>query len=261
MLASRSPSSMKAARLFVLFLLALALPAGAEGQTRVALLIGNANYQNARLPDLPNAAHDAAALAHELETLGFTVMEATDVTAANLLKLLSKAEAEQSSEAVLFFYAGHAVASGGETYLLPTDAPDPTNFAQLTSNATRLGALTARFAKPRRAFLMFLDACRDGPAAETGSSRPQALQGDNVFLAFASQPGEAANDGAEGNSPFARALLQAMAIPGLDLNGVMARVEEETERLTLGRQIPWSRSTLRKPFVFKAAGAATPPGG
>src|SRR5215472_5909676 len=62
---------------------AQALP-GAE--QRVALVIGNSNYQN--VARLENPDHDAQAVAELLNSAGFDVIAATDLTQNDLLKVV-----------------------------------------------------------------------------------------------------------------------------------------------------------------------------
>ena len=69
-------------------------------------------------------------------------------------------------------------------------------------------------------------------------------------MAFATQPGNVTVDGAGENSPFTAALLKNVEIPGLSISDMMIRVRNETEALTVGRQVPWDQSNLREQFYF-----------
>ena len=69
-------------------------------------------------------------------------------------------------------------------------------------------------------------------------------------MAFATQPGNVTVDGAGQNSPFTAALLKNVEIPGLSISDMMIRVRNETEALTVGRQVPWDQSNLREQFYF-----------
>ena len=91
------------------------------GAARVALVIGNAAYPSA---PLPNAAHDARAMATVLGDMGFRVvalrvatrqaMQAAIVQARSLLQDLDGVG--------LLYYAGHALQIDWRNYLLPVDA-------------------------------------------------------------------------------------------------------------------------------------------
>ena len=78
----------------------------------------------------------------------------------------------------------------------------------------------------------------------------QVEVGENTFVAFATQPGNVTVDGSGDNSPFTTALLKNVEIPGFSISDMMIRVRNETEALTLGRQVPWDQSNLREQFYF-----------
>src|SRR5664279_4794121 len=61
-----------------------ALSSSAIGEPRVALVIGNSNYQSA--PKLTNPGHDAQSVAQLLNTAGFEVTEAVDLTRNDMVK-------------------------------------------------------------------------------------------------------------------------------------------------------------------------------
>lgn len=229
----------------------------AEGATtakRLAIVIGNSRYESSRLERLPNATNDAAKLSQSLKRLNFEVLTATDVTADAFAKLLAEAGQESSGAgAVLIFYAGHGVQIRGENYLLPVDTPDPESVEALTSRAVKLNDVIARFARRDRQTFVFLDACRNNPVpAGEGISDglAQVEVGENTFVAFATQPGNVTVDGAGENSPFTTALIKNLEIPGLSISDMMIRVRNDTESLTVGRQVPWDQSNLREQFYF-----------
>lgn len=224
----------------------------AQKQNRLAIVIGNSHYQSKRLEQLPNAANDAAQLSESLKRLNFEVLTGTDLTAAGFAKLLADAEAKAASaSAVLIFYAGHGVQLQGENFLLPIDTPDPESLEKLTAGAVKLNDVVARFASRNRQTFIFLDACRNNPVGSAaGNGLAQIEVGENTFVAFATQPGNVTVDGAGENSPFTKALLKNVEIPGLSISDMMIRVRNETEALTIGRQVPWDQSNLREQFYF-----------
>src|SRR5262245_4387679 len=108
--------------LLILMLIAavLGLPGPAFAQGRVALIIGNSTY--ARVPSLPNPAHDAGDVAGALERLGFAVKTVTDANFDRMRRsLLEFARAAQSAEMAVLYFAGHGVEIDGNNWLLPTD--------------------------------------------------------------------------------------------------------------------------------------------
>jgi caspase domain-containing protein len=221
---------------------------------RLAIVIGNSNYQSARLPHLANAENDARRLSESLKRLNFDVLTGTDLSSDGFAKLFQEANGKlATASAVLIFYAGHGVQLQGENYLLPVDTPDAANLEQLTARAIRLNDVISRFTSRERQTFIFLDACRNNPMGKGASAADGLAQvevGENTFVAFATQPGNTTVDGSGDNSPFTKALLQNVEIPGLSISDMMIRVRNETETLTLGRQVPWDQSNLREQFYF-----------
>ena len=245
--------------LFVLFgsfaaLAAIEEDPSAQPRSRLAIVIGNSSYQSSRLEHLTNASNDAARLAESLKRLNFDVLVQTDLSAAGFAKLFAEADAKlPGASSVLIFYAGHGVQLQGENYLLPVDTPDPESLEKLTAGAVKLNDVIARFASRDRQTFVFLDACRNNPlgsGANAGNGLAQVEVGENTFIAFATQPGNVTVDGSGDNSPFTTALLRSVEIPGLSISDMMIRVRNETEALTVGRQVPWDQSNLREQFYF-----------
>src|ERR1700748_3363883 len=88
---------------------------------RVAFVVGNAAYRN--VPQLPNPAIDAKAIARVLRNVGFDVVEGSNLTRdAMTAKLLEFGKKSEGADVALFFYAGHGIAVNGTNYLLPVDA-------------------------------------------------------------------------------------------------------------------------------------------
>ncbi|WP_442579506.1 caspase family protein [Mesorhizobium sp. ASY16-5R] len=222
---------------------------------RLAIVIGNSNYVSPRYEDLANASNDATRLSDALKRLNFEVATGIDMTAGQLDELFKRYEPKLGNySAVLIFYAGHGVQFNGENFLLPVDTLDPESVGKLTERAVKLNDVIARFASRDRQTFIFLDACRNNPLGSrdpgAGNGLAQVEVGENTFVAFATQPGNVTVDGSGSNSPFTAALLQSLEIPGLSVSDMMIQVRNETERLTLGRQVPWDQSNLREQFYF-----------
>jgi hypothetical protein len=221
---------------------------------RLAIVIGNSDYRSARLPHLANAANDATSLSESLRRLKFDVLTATNLSSDGFTTLFKQAEDKVAgASAVLIFYAGHGVQLGGENYLLPIDTPNAENLQELIAGAVKLNDVISRFASRERQTFVFLDACRNNPMGKGPSAMDGLAQievGENTFIAFATQPGNVAVDGSGDNSPFTTALLKNVEIPGLSISDMMIRVRNETEAITIGRQVPWDQSNLREQFYF-----------
>jgi uncharacterized caspase-like protein len=81
----------------------------AHAERRVALVIGNSNYQ--RVAKLPNPVNDAGAVAAMLKAAGFDSVDARlDATANGLRKALRDFAAKaREAEVAVVYYAGHGI--------------------------------------------------------------------------------------------------------------------------------------------------------
>jgi hypothetical protein len=92
-----------------------------HAERRVALVIGNADYQSTAA--LPNPANDAQDMAAALKEVGFEVIVETNVSKRALETALARfGRLSQNADASLFYYAGHGVQYRGRNYLVPVDA-------------------------------------------------------------------------------------------------------------------------------------------
>ena len=151
---------------FAATLLALCLSAHAE---RRALLIGNADY--AHMSKLNAPIKDVVDMTQALQSAGFAKGAISQHTNLNH-KAMQQAIREfkdtvQSGDEVLIYYTGHGVQSGGNNYLLPTDAPALhliTSQDVIVDNTVRLQRfLTDMSERKARFTLLIADACRDNP--------------------------------------------------------------------------------------------------
>lgn len=234
---------------------------------RKAFIIGNASYTHAAA--LPNPTNDARDIAKRLTDLGWLVTLQLDVSRAALLSgFAAFAKELQSDDLSLVYFAGHAVQIGGENYLAPIDARLESEES-VRKQFVPLNALLADLSRLSRSRIVILDACRDNPLAEglarAGQTRSiggakglaRVYAGVGSFIVFSTQPGNVALDGTGRNSPFTKALLQHMLLPGADVHAVMRRVRADVQHDTHEQQVPWENSSLIDEVAF--ATGATPP--
>jgi uncharacterized caspase-like protein len=236
------------------------LPAAAE--RRVALVIGNAAYQNTTT--LANPANDALDMAAALEKVGFTVQVERDLTKRGMEAALSRfARAADGADAALFFYAGHGVQYRGSNYLVPVDARLEDEIS-IAYELLRLDDVQFSLERARGVKLLLLDACRNNPLLDRlvrrsgtrdtpltrGLARVDGARG--MVIAYATQADQVAVDGTGRNSPFTEALIKYLAEPGLEVGTLLRRVAIEVDRATSGRQLPETWVTLRDEFYLNA---------
>ena len=113
---------MRAAILLFLGLFAGLTPGQASAEKRVALVIGNGDYQN--VTKLPNPANDARAIAALLQSAGFEVISGVDLKRDEMVSRIGQFgdSVRAGADAAVVFYAGHGVQIAGKNYLIPIDA-------------------------------------------------------------------------------------------------------------------------------------------
>jgi caspase domain-containing protein len=251
------------------FLLLAMLPSMAQAERRVALVIGNSAYKHAG--ELPNPRNDATDIAGALKALKFEVIEGRDLDRAAMeRKLREFARALEGSDVGLFFYAGHGLQAKGVNYLLGTDAKLEAE-RDLEFETLKLETVLTHMEREAKTNIVFLDACRNNPLARN-LARTMGTRGVNennglapvasglgTFVAFATQPGNVASDGADRNSPFSAALKKHIAEPGLALSDLMIQVRKEVVEATKSMQVPWDHSALQGRFYFNITINVLPP--
>src|SRR6202012_5727445 len=74
---------------------------------------------------------------------------------------------------------------------------------------------------------------------------------DGTLISYATQPGNVAQDGDDGHSPYTKALVATLRQPGLDIFQTFNQVGLAVKRDTGGSQQPWvSSSPIDGTFYF-----------
>ena len=247
--------------LIVLLLLTLASPE-ARAEKRIALVVGNAGYQN--VTPLANAANDATLIADTLRNVGFSLVG--NSAQLNLDKpsfdRVVQAFGNQllGADVALFYYAGHGIQIRGSNYLVPVSA-NPVREADVDFQMVDVALILRQMeGSGTKLNLVILDACRNNPfggrglrASDGGLAQIRAPEG--TLLSYATQPGNVALDGAGRNSPYTTALAETMRRPGLDIFQTFNQVGLLVKRATGGAQQPWvSSSPIDGSFYFAGQG-------
>jgi len=249
----------------LLFLICAATSlAQADTGKRVALVIGMSNYRN--IPVLDNPKNDARLIAQTLKELGFTLVgngSQLDLDKAGLDRAVQAFGTQVAGADVAFFYyAGHGLQVRGTNWLVPVGA-NPSGEKDLDFQMVDAQLVLRQMeASGTRLNLVVLDACRNNPfggrglrAATGGLAQMQAPEG--TLISYATQPGNTAQDGEGGNSPYTHALSETLRTPGMEVRNVFNQVGLKVKRATGGTQQPWmSASPIDGDFYF----AGTPSG-
>jgi hypothetical protein len=248
----------------------------ASAERRVAFVVGNGAYKN--VPALPNPTIDAKSMASALRNVGFEVVEGTNLTRDTMTaKLLEFGQKSQGADVAVFYYAGHGIAVNGTNFLLPIDADLKSEMDVRLGAAINIDVTLDQTMGDAKVKLVFLDACRDNPfankikaAAKTRSVNvatglAEMKSGEGTLIAFATGPGQTAQDGQAGtNSPFTRALLAHVTQPGAEIQQAMTKVRAQVNEETRKEQLPWGHTNLigsvyLNPAAAPAATAAAAP--
>jgi hypothetical protein len=241
----------------------------AAASNRVALVIGNSNYQHAG--QLANPANDASDMAQALSELGFKVVTGVDLDNRGMRDKIREFAAElRGADVAMLFYAGHAVQVNGRNYLAPVDTKLEFE-SDVDFETIPLEFIQRQMEREVDTILLFLDACRDNPitrslkvASRSGGAgkglAEEKLAAAGTFIAFSTDPGNVALDGKGRNSPFAQALVENIKRPGVEISTMMTDVRVQVRTETNEQQTPWVNSSLLGHFYFNPAPAAAAAG-
>lgn len=240
----------------------LAFPGAAfaqgKAESRVALVIGNANYA---VSPLVNPTNDATDVARRLEELGFKVILRLNAGQREMKRSVREFSAalRDHGDVGLFYYAGHGIQSKGRNYLIPVSA-DIRNEYELEDESVDANLVLSALADAQvRVSIVILDACRNNPYAKAfrsaGSGLAQMETAVGTLIAFATAPGATAEDGVGRNGVYTKHLLASLREPDGEVERVFKRVAQGVAKETAGRQIPWVSSSLTGDFSFALATA------
>lgn len=247
------------AKIVAVAVLAIATAPESHAEGRVALVIGNGDYVNAK--SLPNPGNDATDVSDSLKRLGFSVTTVLDGTYNDIRQAVRSFNIQvQGAEIGLIYYAGHGMELGGENWLIPVDA-DLKSDVDVANSAISLKTIMQSVSRATGLGLVILDACRDNTFAakiapskltrsvERGFARVEPTT--NVLVAYAAKDGTTAKDGEGRNSPYTAALLRNLERPGLEVGQMFRRVRDEVVASSNRQQQPFVYGSLSsRPFYL-----------
>jgi uncharacterized caspase-like protein len=250
--------------LFALALLTLPSNHALALDRRIALVLGNADYKTA--PRLDNSVNDASAVRDALSRIGFEIYFGTNLKRVETEELLKRFyRAADGATVSLFYYAGHGLQLAGSNYLVPIDA-NLVAVSDIQLQAMNVDDIFEYLRLHTSAQLIFLDACRSNPAAgrkywvvdslktvdqDQGLARSAPSVGS--LIAYATEPGKVAFDGAGPNSPYTSAFVHHVGTPNQEIREMLTRVRRDVIAATDGRQVPWETSSLVDDVYLVAA--------
>jgi len=239
----------------VLFVLVFIYPSSlfAATERRIALVIGNGSYDFGRLK---NSVNDANDMATTLKKLGFLVILKNNVGHKEMETAIKELGRQLKKDDVgFFFYAGHGVQIEGQNYLIPIGAniEEESDVKYRAVNLSRI--FDVMDSTGNRLNIIILDACRNNPYAKSFRSTTRGLaivekSPKDTLIAYSTSPNQVAIDGSGRNSPYTKALLDNITIPGMPIEQVFKKVRNSLDKVTGGKQVPWYISSLGGDFYF-----------
>lgn len=247
--------------ILLLTLFGASLQLNAAAPHRVALVIGNAKYQDA---PLANPANDASDMAKRLDELGFKVEKLINVNARQMKKAISKFGKTLKDENTvgLFYFAGHGLQVDGVNYLLPLGAVIESE-ADVEYEAVNTGRVLSQMSQAGNNLnMVILDACRNNPYARSwrsttrGLARMEAPTGSLIL--YATSPGNVASDGSGRNGLFTEKLLASLDTSGLKVEEVFKKTAIAVSGASKKKQVPYIEGVILGDFYFVPPEAKRP---
>ena len=203
------------------------------------------------------------AISKALKEVGFDVITAIDAKYKDMPKVLSQFDRKlRAADVGLLYYSGHGLQIEGRNYLVPVDS-DISSEIDVQFQTVRLDRILNVMQSGPKLTLVFLDACRDNPLAKKlarslttrssiiGRGLARIKAQSDMMVAYATAPGDVAQDGSGKYSPFTKAMVTHIATPGLDISQMLRRVRKDVMVETGHEQVPWTNSSLTSDFIFK----------
>jgi hypothetical protein len=222
-------------------------------EQRVALVIGNNNYDSDRLSKLKNPINDAKAMRDKLKTLGFQVYYGENLRVRDMDKELRSFSSKLRNGGVgLFFFAGHGVESQGKNYLMGKDSNlvDKLDIAYESLELDKV--IEAMKNSGNRLSIVLLDACRNDPFSRSGGGGLAKVDNaKGMFIAYATSPGDVASDGSGKHGVFTEEILNHIDSEGVPIGRMFKKVKRGVYTKTNETQRPWTYDDIIGDFFFK----------
>ena len=223
----------------------------AQQEKRLALVIGNSNYERG---ELKNPVNDAKLIASTLDSLNFDVILKENLPTKREMVLAIREFGNKRSEydVAFVYYAGHGIQINDENFLLPTkeffeSQDDVLDFGVSVQNIMRYLE-----GQTNQVNILILDACRDNPF-ESNWNSTRSLKGSGLakippptgsLIAFSTDSGMTAPDGDGENSIYTISLAKNMQLVDTSIDQVFRNVRAEVLAQTAGVQRPVEATQL-----------------
>ncbi|MEA2099243.1 MAG: caspase family protein [Campylobacterota bacterium] len=223
-----------------------------KSEQRVALVIGNNNYNSDRLSKLKNPINDAKAMSTKLKSLGFKVYYGENLSVRAMDKKLRSFSSKLSAGGVgLFFFAGHGIEHSGKNYLMGKDS-NLVDKDDIAYESLELNKVIDKMKNSgNRLNIVLLDACRNDPFSRSGGGGLAKVDNaKGMFIAYATSPGDEASDGSGKHGVFTKQILKHIDENGVTLNKLFKNIKRDVYNKTNQRQRPWTHDDIIGEFFF-----------
>ncbi|KAM8861058.1 mucosa-associated lymphoid tissue lymphoma translocation protein 1 [Synchiropus picturatus] len=223
-------------------------PAALTASDKVALLIGNLNYNHH--PSLMAPVMDVHELANLLQHLGFRVVSLLDLTKEEMQAAIEKfIQLLDRGVYGLFYYAGHGYEHAGRNYLVAIDTPQPYR----PENCVCVQRVMLKMQDKETALnIVLLDTCRKwcNQGGALSAIRPQLPKGNTVYGFATCEDAEAfeVQDGRKSTGIFTK-YLNKHILEVDKVTHVLEKVSEDLGRdqLVTDKQAVEVKHTLKEP--------------
>ena len=222
-----------------------------ENEKRLALVIGNANYEKG---ELKNPVNDARLIASTLDSLNFKVILKENLaTKREMTAAIREFGSKRPQYDVAFiYYAGHGVQVNDENFLLPTKETFQEEFDVMDYGVSVQNIMRYLKTQTDQVNILILDACRDNPfESKWNTSRSLKSKGlakipppTGSLIAFSTDSGQTAPDGEGDNSIYTVSLAKNMLLEDISIDQVFRNVRAEVLVKTKGYQRPVEATQL-----------------
>ena len=222
-----------------------------QEEKRLALVIGNANYDKG---ELKNPVNDARLIASTLDSLDFDVILKENLeNRTDFIRSIREFGNKRSEYDVAFvYYAGHGIQVDDENFLLPTKEEFSSEEDVLDFGVSVQNIMRYLRAQTNEVNILILDACRDNPF-ESNWDTTRSLKGGGLakippptgsLIAFSTDSGQTAPDGDGDNSIYTISLAKNMLLEDTSIDQVFRNVRSEVLAQSNGEQRPVEATQL-----------------
>ena len=238
-----------------LLVLSSSLTSGALPAGRVALVIGNANYPDARTP-LSTTTKDARTLADEFRRIDFDVDFKENLNKQNMQNAIAAFTGKITNGTVaLLYFSGFGLDVGRQTYLIPVNAQIWTE-ADVRRDGISVDAVLADMHRAgAKVKIIVLDAARRNPFERRFRASVAGLAPIDVpvgtLALYSTAPGQVIDVSSGANSLFVGELIKELRSPNLTAEEIFNRARIGVSRASNNEQVPWVTSSLAEEFYFR----------